>query len=110
MVINLVPYRPETTHHLSTISPKFQHLLPLCSTLKAEEKYSDGAVIRTQADVSSSFVLRRNGRVVRGCLGLENASREDIRLIAVAYGFFTSVVQIFLLPDFNPFGPAHKVP
>ncbi|CAM9739825.1 unnamed protein product [Ascophyllum nodosum] len=49
------------------------------------------------------------GGMVRGVLGLEDASREDVRLIAVAYGFVTSVIQMCFVSDFNPFAPVHKV-
>ena len=45
--------------------------------------------------------------MVRGALGLENASREDVRFIAVTFGFVVSLVQTYYAPKFNPFSPAH---
>lgn len=46
--------------------------------------------------------------MVRGALGLEDASREDIRFIAVTYGFVVSLIQTYYAPKFNPFAPVHK--
>lgn len=47
-------------------------------------------------------------RMVRGALGLENATREDIRLIAVTFGVAVSLIQTYYAPKFNPFTPGHK--
>lgn len=46
--------------------------------------------------------------MVRGALGLENATREDIRLIAVTFGVVVTVIQTYYAPKFNPFTPAHQ--
>ncbi|CAM9655072.1 unnamed protein product [Ectocarpus sp. 13 AM-2016] len=48
------------------------------------------------------------GGMVRGALGLENATREDIRLIAVTFGVVVTVIQTYYAPKFNPFTPAHQ--
>lgn len=64
--------------------------------------------------VTEDFCPCRTGlwfmrRFLRGALGLENASREDIRLVGVTFGFVVTVVQLYFAPEFNPFGPAHRV-
>lgn len=46
--------------------------------------------------------------MVRGALGLENATREDVRLIAVTFGVVVTVIQTYYAPKFNPFTPAHQ--
>lgn len=46
--------------------------------------------------------------MLRGALGLEDATREDIRFIAVTFGFTVSLVQTYYAPKFNPFTPAHN--
>lgn len=46
--------------------------------------------------------------MVRGALGLENATREDVRLIAVTFGVAVSLIQTYYAPKFNPFAPGHK--
>ncbi|CAM9815815.1 unnamed protein product, partial [Scytosiphon promiscuus] len=48
------------------------------------------------------------GGVVRGALGLEDVSREDVRLIAVTFGTAVTIIQTYFAPKFNPFAPAHK--
>lgn len=47
--------------------------------------------------------------MVRGALGLEDVSREDVRFIAVTFGVVVSLIQTYYAPKFNPFTPAHKV-
>lgn len=46
---------------------------------------------------------------MRGALGLEDISREDVRLIAVTFGTAVTIIQTYFAPKFNPFAPAHKV-
>ena len=47
--------------------------------------------------------------MVRCALGMEDLSREDVRFIAVNFGFAVTLIQTYYAPKFNPFTPAHKV-
>lgn len=48
-------------------------------------------------------------RMIRGALGLEEASREDIRFLVVVFGAIVTTIQLFFMPEFNPFTPTHRV-
>lgn len=47
-------------------------------------------------------------RIVRGFLGLESVSKEDVRAIAVGFAVFVTLVQMHYWSSFNPFTPVHK--
>lgn len=77
------------------------------SAIAPEKRIHKGGVF-TFTDEHEWNCLLRTSRMVRGALGLENATREDIRLIAVTFGVVVTVIQTYYAPRFNPFTPAHQ--